>query len=84
MEVVDGKTGDVHATLEALAGENLRSLLIRKHIMLYNPKTRRFDQPFMMGDCAGEGICGTCLMAVKEGTESLSPKNDLEKLITQG
>ena len=81
VEVDDGK--NVH-TLEALAGENLRSLLMRKHIKLYDPKTKRFDQPFTTGDCAGEGICGTCLVAVKEGAESLSPKSDLEKFITQG
>jgi ferredoxin len=81
VEVDDGKQVQ---TLEALAGENLRSLLMRKHVKLYDPKTKRFDQPFSTGDCSGEGICGTCLVAVQEGAELLSPQNELENLITTG
>ena len=81
VEVDDGR--QIH-TLEALAGENLRSLLMRKHVKLYDSRTKRFDQPFSTGVCAGEGICGTCLVAVKEGAELLNNKEGLEELITQG
>jgi Na+-transporting NADH:ubiquinone oxidoreductase subunit NqrF len=44
-------------TIDALAGENLRQLLLRKDITL--------------GICGGEGTCGTCLVAVRGGEEHL-------------
>jgi ferredoxin len=81
VEVDDGKK--IH-TLQTLAGENLRTLLLRKQVQLYDPKTKRFDQPFSTGDCAGEGICGTCLVSVERGAELLNEKSDLEKFITKG
>ena len=71
-------------TIQALAGENLRRLLLRKDIRLYNRKTKRFDMPFAEGDCQGEGLCGTCLIAVDEGSDILSPKGGAEELITRG
>mmetsp|Transcript_16629 Transcript_16629/g.31623 ORF Transcript_16629/g.31623 Transcript_16629/m.31623 type:complete len:345 (-) Transcript_16629:122-1156(-) len=71
-------------TIEALAGENLRRLLLRKDIRLYNRKTKRFDMPYATGDCAGEGLCGTCLVAVNEGMDLLNPKDGAEELITRG
>lgn len=27
---------------------------------VYDRRTPRFDQPYITGNCAGEGICGTC------------------------
>ena len=71
-------------TLEALAGENLRRLLQRKGIQIYNRKTKRFDMPYATGDCAGEGMCGTCLVAIEQGKEFLSPKDSVETMITKG
>jgi len=70
-------------TLSALAGDNLRKLLLREDVKLYDPKTKRYDQPYARGDCAGEGICGTCLVAVEQGAAALSPKDATERLITQ-
>jgi ferredoxin len=70
--------------IDALAGENLRRLLLRKGIKIYNPKTKRFDMPFATGDCAGEGLCGTCLVAIQEGRDLLSPPQADEKRIIAG
>ena len=71
-------------TIDALAGENLRRLLIRKDVRLYNRKTKRYDMPFATGDCAGEGLCGTCLVAVEQGSNLMSPKEGVEEMITRG
>jgi len=82
VEVDDG-TGEIQI-IEALAGENLRRLLLRKGIKLYDRQTKRFDMPYATGDCAGDGLCGTCLVAVQEGQDSLNEKDNSEKLITKG
>lgn len=84
VEVQDEK-GDV-TMIEARAGENLRRLLLRKSIQLYDRRTKRFDMPYATGDCAGEGLCGTCLVAVQSTTspDMLNPKDNLETLITKG
>jgi len=81
VEIDDGKS---ITTVEAMAGENLRRLIMRKGIKLYDEKTKRFDMPFASGDCAGEGLCGTCLVAVEVGEELLSPLSDTEKMIVRG
>eukprot|EP00977_Amphora_coffeiformis_P001414 scaffold287_cov173-Amphora_coffeaeformis.AAC.28 len=73
--------GTLHLELNR---ENLRRLLLRKDIRLYNRKTKRFDMPYATGDCAGEGLCGTCLVAVNEGMDLLNPKDGAEELITRG
>jgi ferredoxin len=70
--------------IEALAGENLRRLLLRKHTQLYDDRSKRFDMPFATGDCGGEGLCGTCLVNVKQGDELLGPKSMDEELVTRG
>ena len=70
--------------VDSYAGENLRRLLLKREIKLYEGRTKRFGMPFATGDCAGEGICGTCLVAIDKGKELLNPMNDLEKLITKG
>ena len=82
---VQDEKGDT-VTIPARAGENLRRLLLRKEIQLYDRRTKRFDMPFATGDCAGEGLCGTCLVAVQSSTwdDFLNPKDDLEQLITKG
>jgi ferredoxin len=82
--VVEVDDGNSVTKIEALAGENLRRLLQRKGIQVYDRETKRFDMPFAKGDCAGEGLCGTCLVAVREGEEMLSPISDTEKLIMKG
>lgn len=41
-------------------------------------------KPFAQGDCAGEGMCGTCLVEVKEGEEHLNAPDGLESMITKG
>ena len=61
-------------TVTALAGENLRKLFLRSNLKLYAPKTKRFDQPFATGDCAGEGICGT---SVRHPSERASERRSL-------
>ena len=81
---VVGSTGETVQTIDALAGENLRKMLLRRHTALYDPKTRRFDVPSSTGDCGGEGICGTCLVKVIEGADLLSPMGNDEHLVTRG
>jgi ferredoxin len=81
VEIDDGS--GTTRTLSALAGENLRKLLLRNQISMYDRKTKRFDQPFSTGDCAGEGICGTCLVAVKEGMDLLNEAHGDELLVTK-
>jgi ferredoxin len=49
-------------TIEALAGQNLRQLLLRKDMTL--------------GICGGEGTCGACLVAVHGGEEHLGTRGD--------
>jgi 2Fe-2S iron-sulfur cluster binding domain len=74
---------DVHAPphvateIEGLAGDNLRSLLMHRHLRLYDDRTVRLDT-LGTGDCGGEGICGTCLVEVLEGMETLNPKGPQE------
>ena len=63
---------------------NLRRLLLAKGIKLYDLQTKRFDMPYARGDCAGEGMCGTCLVSVEEGQEHLNQPDGLEALITKG
>ncbi|KAL7577708.1 hypothetical protein ACA910_015216 [Epithemia clementina (nom. ined.)] len=83
---VQDEKGDFATTIEARAGENLRRLLLRKGVKLYDRRTKRFDMPYATGDCAGEGLCGTCLVAIKSSSSNdcLNPKDNLEALITKG
>ena len=37
-----------------------------------------------VGDCAGEGLCGTCLVAIEKGADLLSPREGVEDMITRG
>ena len=76
----DGKTTE----LDALAGDNLRLLLMHHHTRLYDENTHRVDQPHMTGNCGGEGICGTCLVAVREGMSHLNNIGPQEESILRG
>ena len=67
----------VATELEGLAGDNLRSLLMHRHLRLYDDRTVRLDT-LGTGDCGGEGICGTCLVEVLEGMEALNKKGPQE------
>lgn len=57
--------------IDALAGDNLRLLLMHKHLKVYDDRTVRLDT-LGTGNCGGEGICGTCLVEVLEGAEHLN------------
>ena len=71
VEHPDGSTSE----LDAKAGDNLRLLLMHHNLgkSLYEANVPRLDQPNLTGDCGGEGICGTCLVAVLQGMEHLNP-----------
>jgi ferredoxin len=82
VEIEDAKTGQVTQTIQGLAGDNLRLLLLHNHVAMYDDKTHRLDQPFMTGsNCAGEGICGTCLVAVQQGMDHLNKIGPQEESI---
>ena len=104
--IVDGDDGK-ETQIDALAGDNLRLLLMHNHLQLYDEKTHRLDQLNVCGNCggmfhcsptlhplflfmvltfllvasAGEGICGTCLVAIQEGTEHLNKVGPQESSI---
>lgn len=82
VEIEDAKNGQVTQSIQGLAGDNLRLLLLHNHVALYDDKTHRLDQPFMTGsNCAGEGICGTCLVAVQQGMDHLNTIGPQEESI---
>ena len=67
LRVLSPEGAQVGEEIETLAGGNLRMELLRKQIELYDARTKRFDNPWGTGDCAGEGLCGTCLVELKDG-----------------
>jgi hypothetical protein len=71
---VEDSNGNVVASIDdALAGDNLRLLLMHHRVNLYGDhKIHRLDQPTQTGDCGGEGICGTCMVNILEGMEHLN------------
>lgn len=79
--IVENDAGGEETQLDALAGDNLRLLLMHNHVNLYDPKMHRLDQPTVCGDCGGEGICGTCLVSVQEGMEHLNKVGPQESSI---
>merc|ERR1712146_775167 len=66
-------------TIPILAGSNLRKAMSTQ-LPIYDPKTKRYDQPFITGNCGGEGICGTCLVQVLQGNENVSKVDQIEKM----
>lgn len=82
--IVEG-AGDKPIEIEALAGDNLRSLLMHHQIDLYDKGLHRLDQPSVKGsNCGGEGICSTCMVKILEGAESLKRIGPKEKEIKTG
>lgn len=83
--VEDGTHPDRTTTIDGLAGDNLRLLLMHNKINLYDKNTRRLDQPHIKGEnCGGEAICGTCMVKILEGQEALKPMGPQELDITTG
>jgi ferredoxin len=70
-------------SLSMLCGSQLRKELLRSGLPVYDKKTLRFDQPYVTGDCGGEGICGTCLVQVLEGKELLNEPDAIEEMVTR-
>ncbi len=54
----------------AAAGANLREKALQNGIDLYTLKGKLMN-------CGGYGQCGTCIVAVEEGMENLSPRTDV-------
>eukprot|EP00607_Mallomonas_marina_P001934 CAMPEP_0182428798 /NCGR_PEP_ID=MMETSP1167-20130531/23728_1 /TAXON_ID=2988 /ORGANISM="Mallomonas Sp, Strain CCMP3275" /LENGTH=282 /DNA_ID=CAMNT_0024611911 /DNA_START=169 /DNA_END=1017 /DNA_ORIENTATION=+ len=71
------------ANYKILAGSNLRSEMIKKDIQVYDTRTKRYDQPYITGDCGGEGICGTCLVECQYGNSLLNKRDDVEQMVTK-
>ncbi|CAM9536031.1 unnamed protein product [Chrysoparadoxa australica] len=85
VQVPDGGEGGVPSiettNIKMLSGSNLRMELIRDGLPVYDPRTKRFDQPYSTGDCGGESTCGTCFVEVIQGDEHLTPPDELEKMM---
>jgi ferredoxin len=58
--------------IEVPAGANLRDEALKNGIQVYRGMERFIH-------CLGHGMCGTCKVLVKSGSENLSPKTMLEK-----
>lgn len=50
---------------------------------VYDPKTLRYDQPYATGNCAGEGICGTCFVEVRSFVRETSRLANVRGLRTR-
>ncbi|CAM9101113.1 unnamed protein product [Phaeothamnion confervicola] len=83
VEVVFELPDGVRKSVSMLGGSNLRGEMIRYGVEVYDPKTKRYDQPYATGNCGGEGICGTCFVEVVEGREHLSPPGELERRLVK-
>lgn len=73
-------TRKMETTIPILAGSNLRKAMMQNNLPIYDRKTKRYDQPYITGNCSGEGICGTCLVQILQGHENLSTTDDIEKM----
>jgi ferredoxin len=58
--------------VEVPEGTNLREAAMKAGIQVYHGVHRYLN-------CWGHGLCGSCRMLVKKGTENLSPKTKLER-----
>jgi ferredoxin len=82
---VEDDNGKITLIEDVLAGDNLRLLLLKHKANLYDGSVPRLDQPFLTGDCGGQGICGTCLVHVLKGMDHLnSPSSPQEQSILKG
>ncbi|KAI5651260.1 hypothetical protein M9H77_37265 [Catharanthus roseus] len=57
----------------ATGGQKLRDIMLDANVELYGPYAR----PLL--NCAGGGICGTCIVEVVQGKELLGPRTEIEK-----
>lgn len=75
--------GSERARFPVPSGGNLRLALLYNGFSnseIYDDQTMRFDAVANTGsNCGGEGTCGTCLVAVQEGSELLIPPGRVEK-----
>jgi len=82
---IEDENGKVQRLEDALAGDNLRLLLLHHQAKLYDESFHRIDQPHLTGDCGGEGICGTCMVQILQGMEHLNqPVGPQESSVLQG
>jgi ferredoxin len=51
---------------------NLRKVALLHGVEVYKGV---HQLPFPLGNCGGNGLCGTCVMEIVEGLENLTPKN---------
>ena len=58
--------------IEVPVGANLREEALKAGVEVYSGINRYLN-------CFGHGTCGTCKIAVKKGSENLSPKGVMEK-----
>ena len=66
--------------IELFAGENLRRAMLTRGIKLNDKFAQRFDSGGS-GDCGSDGTCATCVVAVSNGQDLLSPAGQQEKQI---
>jgi 2Fe-2S iron-sulfur cluster binding domain len=74
--------GEVDATLELFAGENLRLGMLVRGVKLNDPLAKRFDTK-NGGNCGAGGLCRTCAVAVVKGKELLNEQNVAERQMLQ-
>jgi ferredoxin len=67
-------------TIELFAGENLRRAMLTRGIKLNDRLSRRFDSGGT-GDCGADGTCATCVVAIVQGDELVSPQGTQERQI---
>lgn len=67
-------------TIELFAGENLRRAMLTRGIKLNDKLSRRFDSGGT-GDCGADGTCATCVVAIVQGDDLVSPQGIQEKQI---
>ena len=58
---------------------NLRKVALLHGVPVYKGIHRR-----ALGNCHGNGLCGTCVMEVVQGSENLSPRTRREKVKLRG
>lgn len=78
---VCGPDGDFFKDIKVLSGygTNMRTILQASNVKLYDQGTLRFDSPYELGNCGGEGTCGTCVVAVTQGANLLNKRVRVEE-----
>lgn len=78
---VCGPDGDFFKDLKVLSGygTNMRTIMQASNVKLYDQGTLRFDSPYELGNCGGEGTCGTCVVAVTQGANLLNKRVRVEE-----